>query len=157
MRHRCRGFTFVELLVAVAIIAIIAAIALVSYLSALNRARQKQTMADIRTIAAAWEARATDTRSYVVTGYSFPTTQIAFPALRVALTPTYVRELPQNDGWGNALQFAIESNPPRYSIRSAGRDGTIDESTAPGATNNFDCDIVYANGSFVCYPETAQH
>ena len=27
----------------------------------------------------------------------------------------------------------------------------------PGATTNFDCDIVYANGKFEEYPEGVQH
>ncbi|MGZ7080554.1 MAG: prepilin-type N-terminal cleavage/methylation domain-containing protein, partial [Thermoanaerobaculia bacterium] len=63
-RQRAGGFTLIEVLIVVAIIAILAAIAIANYLTALQRARQKRTMADMRTIATAWEARATETRGY---------------------------------------------------------------------------------------------
>src|SRR5947207_15987123 len=43
---RRNGFSIIELLVAVLIIGIIAAIAMGNYLNALNRAKQKRTMAD---------------------------------------------------------------------------------------------------------------
>src|SRR5438270_13990627 len=44
----------------VAVIGILAAIAIPNLLTAMQRSKQKRTMADMRTIATAWEARATD-------------------------------------------------------------------------------------------------
>lgn len=158
-RHQ-EGMTLLELLIVVAIIAIIAAMATANYLGALTRAKQKRTVADIRIIASAWEARASDTHSYQVAGYTFAGTQIPYGSLRVALTPTYARALPESDGWSRPLQFSVTSGSSAeegsYLIRSAGRDGTYDTSTVAGATNDPDCDIVFSDGSFLIYPEVAQ-
>jgi general secretion pathway protein G len=159
-KHLQKGMTLLELLIVVAIIAIIAAIATANYLGALTRAKQKRTVADIRIIASAWEARASDTHSYQVAGYTFAGAQVPYTALHAALAPTYARALPQYDGWSRPLEFNVTSGSSAdegsYLIRSAGRDGAYDTSTAPGATNDPDCDIVFSDGSFLVYPEVAQ-
>ena len=54
-RRGTRGFTILEVLIVVAIIGMIAAIAIANYLNALQRTKQKRTMADIRSMAIAWE------------------------------------------------------------------------------------------------------
>ncbi|MFP5247458.1 MAG: prepilin-type N-terminal cleavage/methylation domain-containing protein [Thermoanaerobaculia bacterium] len=151
--RRERGFTLIELLIVIAIIAIIAAIATLSYFNSIDRARQKRTMNDIRQIAAAWEARATDTNSYSAAGYNFPTTDVTYETLHTALTPTYTKNMPRTDGWGTAFEFATGGDK-EYAVRSAGKDKTFqgDEYTA-GGTQESDCDIVYGNGSFIVYPQ----
>jgi type II secretion system protein G len=154
---RQRGFTLIEILVVLAIIAILAAMAIVNYTAALTRARQKRTVADIRTIATAWESRATETARYNAAGFSFPADPLTYARLEEMLVPTYTKNLPRADAWNRPLQFAIEGDPAHeYAIRSPGRDGVYEASYVQGATNDPDCDIVYSGGSFVVYPDVIQ-
>ena len=157
-RHREKGFTLLELLVVVGIIGIIAAIAVMSYFIAIDRARQKRTVNDMRTIATAWEARAADMHSYATGAYTFPETVITANALQAQLSPTYLRQIPRYDGWLRPYEFAISANAKQYAIRSRGRDGAVDQNAeyTPGETSNPDCDIVFADGGFVTYPSVAQ-
>lgn len=155
--NRARGFTLLELLVVVAIIGIVAAIAAVAYFNALDRGRQKRTIADIRAIAQAWEARASETRSYGVAGFTFPTTAVEYDGLHAALVPTYSRTIPRFDGWSRPLDFGLGTGPRDYAIRSMGRDGQLQSGAyTPGETTDMDCDIVFSNGSFITYPASIQ-
>jgi type II secretion system protein G len=154
MIRRQRGFTLLELLLVVAIIAIIAAIATMSYLLAIQRAREKKTMNDIRTIATAWESRAADANVFTPAGFVFPSTTIEYDDLNAALAPTYTRDLPKFDAWGKPYEFGT-AGPKDYAIRSAGRDGLFDGTYEDGPTNEPDCDIVYANGAFLVWPDSA--
>lgn len=153
-RRAERGFTLIELLIVVAIIALITGIAMVAYFTAVDRARQKRTVADMRSIAAAWEARASEMQSYAVAGYQFPETEATHEELSQVLMPTYCRSVARVDGWGRAFEFATGAGPKEYGIRSAGRDGVFQEGGeyTPGDTDDPDCDIVYGNGGFVTYP-----
>jgi general secretion pathway protein G len=156
-RKRAGGFTLLELLVVVAIIGILAALAIINYVAALNRAKQKRTVADIRTIAMAWEARATDRGNYSAAGFTFPATSVSHATLATLLMPTYAQTLPRVDGWNRPLQFGTEGSPAGvYGVRSAGRDGIFETSYVQGATTDPDCDIVYSGGSFVVYPDVVQ-
>jgi type II secretory pathway pseudopilin PulG len=132
--------------VAVVVLAF-AAIALPNVITARNRSAQKRTMADMRTIATAWEARATDRNTYLVG----PPGGVSYDELRRVLEPKYIKHLPRDDGWGNP--FILFSSDQEYSVRSIGGDHRMDPRTGPGATTDFDCDILYSNGTFVFYPE----
>ena len=59
-----RGFTLIELLIVVAIIGIIVAISFVNMINAIQRAKQKRSMADIKSLSSALEAYAADLNFY---------------------------------------------------------------------------------------------
>jgi general secretion pathway protein G len=128
----------------------------------MQRSKQKRTMADMRTIATAWEARATDVNRYNAAGVTLPSAAVTIANLTTFLAPTYVKTFPQRDGWGTNWAFAADQTfgagtPAQiYVIISYGKDGAGQSTVAGGATTNFDCDIVYSNGTFIQYPEGVQ-
>jgi len=148
-------------MVVVMIIGIIVAIAMPNLILALERAKQKRTMSDMRNIATAWESRNVEAGRYNAAGAQIPgiTNVVDINALTTALSPTYIKVFPRNDGWNHPFElFSSQAwgnvaPAAAYAIISPGRDGRFAPDPTTGGTTNFDCDIVYSNGSFLAYPE----
>ncbi len=164
IKRNQKGFTLIELLIVVAIIGILAAIAIPNLLTAMARAKQKRTMADMRTIATAWEARATDTNRYNAAGAcALPAKNYTPAQMDTMLSPTYMKILPAKDGWNTPFDYYADqdlasttANAQTYAIVSYGKDGKKDSTVPCGATTSFDLDIIYSQGTFLAYPEGVQ-
>ena len=160
MKQRHSGFTLIELLIVIAIIGILAAIAIPNLLNAVQRGKQKRTMSDMRTLATAVEAYAVDNNSYPAAAcnpgvFTASGVQLATDSF-TNLTPTYLGEVPAADGWGNFMVYALNGTTNQYMIRSYGRDNTATVLVC-GTTTNFNDDIVYADGTFIQWPEGTQY
>jgi len=151
-------------------IAFLSWIAVPNVLTARNRSRQKRTMADMRTIAAALEARASDVNSYAIVPDAHnenPGTSVeafttlhheSFADLERALVPKYIKKLPRKDGWG--VDFDIRTGDyigkgkaTMYALRSYGSDRRADgDSYTSRISKAFREDIVFSNGAFFQYP-----
>ena len=162
-RAKAAGFTLIELLVVVAIVGIIAAIAVPNLLLAMQRAKQRRTMVDMRDIATAWEARATEIGRYnAAGGVAGADQEIDVKDLSSYLAPTYIREMPVHDAWSKPFLCFMDQPvgsanvAQRYALVSGGHDETVSSDIHNGPFTDFDCDIVYANGLFLSYPEGTQ-
>lgn len=127
----------VGVLVIVAVIGILAAIAVPNLLTAMQRSKQKRTMADMRSIGTAVESYRVDNDDKV-------------PPSTSELAPKYLKAVPAVDGWGTPLRY--ETTTAGYTIASAGADKQFEDAPAGGVTSSFDCDLIFSNGQFLQYP-----
>jgi general secretion pathway protein G len=163
MKRNSKGFTLIELLIVVAIIGIIVAIAIPNLLNAIQRAKQRRSMGDIRSTATAIEAYAVDYNRYppaAATSIEFPngtgfgTTTLG--PMSGYISPTYIRVTPLADGWNSWFIYDSDALGNAYVLVSLGRDGLDNVIGTPGPTTDFNSDIIYINGVFVVWPEGVQ-
>lgn len=131
------GFSLIELLIVVAIIGIISTIAVPQLLDAIDRGRQRRTMADMRNIATANGTYRVDQGVYA-------------PAL-ADLTPDYMQIVVDKDAWGTTFQYAVSDGD--YTIESYGSDGADGPVPAsPWINGPYDGDLELTNGQFTQAP-----
>ncbi len=146
--RRESGFTLIELLIVVTIIGLIAAMAIPNLISAVDKAKQRRTMGDLRQLGGAVEMYAVDNNTYPkVTNYS---------SLQPLIQPTYVKTVAGTDGWNHGWVFSGDtSEGAEYTLASLGKDGKPSIANG-GPTTDFDCDIIFSNGQFFQWPSGTQ-
>jgi general secretion pathway protein G len=142
--------------VGIGVIGMVAALLIPNFLDALQKAKQKRTMADLRNVSVALGSYASDE-------YSYPQPD----ELADKLAPKYMQTFPAADGWGRPFKYDCwgrvgdSQRCEGYVIASAGRDGVFTESSLrdynaqPVSTTDYDADIVVMNGEFLRAPQAA--
>jgi prepilin-type N-terminal cleavage/methylation domain-containing protein len=175
-RNRQRGFTLIELLIVIAIIGIIAAILIPNLIDALQKAKQKRTLSEMRNVGTSWMSWLTDQiTASAAGGRPYDLSQLTTLDYRVLAEymnsdgdPTffYMQDVPENDGWGHPYIWARNANLLSgnvMAICSSGRDTSHETdgdcqgnmgSALTGAfiATNYDHDIVWADGFMVVFP-----
>ena len=169
LRRRQGGFTLIELLIVVAIIGIIAALLIPNFLDALQKAKQKRTVADMRNIGTAEMSWLTDQLAAAAAGAasttwdSTPYTNLSSTALASLLVSQYIQQIPQKDGWKHDYWYGKNTNlggSQVFAIASGGRDAADTGYTIPGSATtgpfdptDYNQDIIWSDGFFVRWPQ----
>lgn len=136
-----RGFSLVELLVVVAVLGVLAMIVVPGILSAVERARQRGTLADMHSLGTAFSTYRLDVGSY--------------PGAVADLEPTHMSPVPESDAWGNAWGYVASSD--KYQLTSFGTDGAAGPATpALWVDEPYEGDLLMSGGMFTQYPTMAR-
>lgn len=134
-----RGFTLVEMIVVVAVLGILVAIVVPALLNAMDRSRQRRSMADMANIARA--------------GGMYQVDNGGFPPALVALQPDYLAVIPPSDAWGTGFVYTPAGDRRSYELRSLGKDGAVGPAAPPMWLNEpFEVDLIMDTGLFVQMP-----
>ena len=119
-------------------------------------------MSDMRAVATAIESYAVDNNYYPAAACNAGLFTTGFPGTALGLSsftnlqPTYIAQVPRQDGWGRFMRNALGNNSNDYRLESGGRDGATGSLNC-GTTTDFNDDIVYADGTFIQWPEGTQY
>ena len=174
MLKKRRGFTLIEMLITVAILGILATLLIPNAITAIQKARQKETMKQIVSLATAVTDYVTDNGAAPTQNGSYDATDEFYDAL----SPFYIKVLPINDQWGNNFMVYCGADcdgnygisgaaGDDFIIASYGRAGELEtdfsfdiNDTEAGMyvvseATHFNRDLVMWNGSWIRAPRTA--
>jgi hypothetical protein len=100
-----------------------------------------KTITDMCSVSEAWYG-------FVLDGGSLPDGVKTATDIRSKLVPTYLKDVPDKDEWGNPYLFSLSEQSIRFEIRSLGRNGKSDP-TIKGVSSNPDADIVLSYHKFI--------
>ena len=140
-----RGFTLIELLVVLVIIAIVASIGIVAVMNALDKSKQRATMADMRTVSKGIEV-------YAVDNGHLPADGGGIVGLKSSLIPYQSSVIPTRDHWLHDLAYTTDGNG-NYTLASFGKDGVDGEDISIDTKDEYVRDIVIVNGQFLAAPQ----
>jgi prepilin-type N-terminal cleavage/methylation domain-containing protein len=169
-RETCgqKGFTLIELLIVIAIIGLIAAMLIPNLLDAMQKTKQKRTMADMRITGTALFSWLTDEVGAAAAGQTNSNVTLAsygsqksLAVMESILVPTYLQVVPPRDGWKFPYEYYVKIEDVHARqvmlIRSLGRnmvaDGGSDYTVTSFDPTDYDQDIVWADGFMVRWPQ----
>jgi general secretion pathway protein G len=164
-RNREEGFTLIELLIVVAIIGILASMLIPNLLDALQKTKQKRSMADARIVGTAMMSWITDRSQAMAAGAALTDVDMAdYPTITVddltaQLVPQYLQNVPVHDAWKNEFDFRLDidgDDETIMAVRSRGADNVFDADVyTPSAFDPTDYaqDIVWVDGFYVRWPQ----
>jgi general secretion pathway protein G len=147
MKIRQEGFTLVELLVVVAILGLLLVIAIPNLLDALDRSRQRATVAEIRSWGNALGSYYSDHNSH-------PNGPVGGPIqnLYTQLVPFAASNLNIRDRFGCDFYYDCLTPFESYTMGSPGKSCARGLGVTPASWTNYSLDIIMVNGIFINSP-----
>jgi general secretion pathway protein G len=138
-RSRQAGFSLIELMIVILTIGIIASIGIPMLMDAVDRAKQRRSMADMHSIVSANGTYYIDMQDYS-------------PDLTTLATANYLQVALTLDAWGNPFVYNVGAQT--YTLTSLGSDGAGGPAPpVPWINDPFDPDITVVDGMFTQAPE----